>query len=833
MSKISSAEAAASSTSKTPQELGLDLIEAITVSKLHKAIELIRAGADVNTKDQDGNTPLHKASQYGHTELAKLLIGNGADVNAATEVGWKPLHKASLNGYTETAKLLIGNGADVNTKDKDGVTPLYIASLNGYTETAKLLIDNGADVNAATKYGVTPLHLASHYGYTETAKLLIGNGADVNTKDKDGWTPLHLASHYGYTEIVRELIRADADVNAKSLFSTRDLEITMGATPLDIARKNSHAMVEKELIEAGAYSSIEENGRTPLHVASEIGDLESVKKLIKSGAEVNAKFEGETPLSLACRNAYTNVALELIKSGADVNYKIEDGKTVLHLASENGMSSIALKLVSENAHMESRDSKGHTPFYTACISGNEKLALKFLELGADVNVVDIDGNSVLYHLFRDNRIEFAAKLVDKGAKVNLINNEGNTMLHSLCLEGDTKKILELIKLGGDVLNKNKKGETPLHIASKSGNIELVKILIDQGANIEVLNDNGRSFIQYSDAKLLSKLMEDKIGINLTDKDGETLIFAHLRESNVDTVFALLRSGADLKIINNDGLTAFDSAPFELQIKLLMYGLPTKTIEFIREYGSSKIYHKGQFVTEVKNLCKQDVLELHKKGHIDINKMLHESGKFSLVPVLEAYVELYPDRDIMEADSDGRTILHYASSDSTLSFITELFNKDAGRFEEELDKKDNFGKSAREYISDETTCVPEEIYPDRILEREWDFDEYFVERVDEKSYIHTPYNSRITASYSEASLPPYLLFGKSGIRSLDLPQLPETDFRASQSNDIGNNMASIVLGTIAFLGFIYAFFKISSSSTNTRIDLEGLNESDAALLGDDN
>ena len=30
---------------------------------------------------QDGSTPLHRAADKGHTEIASLLIGNGADIN--------------------------------------------------------------------------------------------------------------------------------------------------------------------------------------------------------------------------------------------------------------------------------------------------------------------------------------------------------------------------------------------------------------------------------------------------------------------------------------------------------------------------------------------------------------------------------------------------------------------------------------------------------------------------------------------------------------------------------------------------------------------------------
>ena len=35
---------------------------------------------------QDGHTPLHKAAEKGHTEIASLLIGHGADISSKDKV---------------------------------------------------------------------------------------------------------------------------------------------------------------------------------------------------------------------------------------------------------------------------------------------------------------------------------------------------------------------------------------------------------------------------------------------------------------------------------------------------------------------------------------------------------------------------------------------------------------------------------------------------------------------------------------------------------------------------------------------------------------------------
>ena len=42
---------------------------------------LIAKGANVNVKNEDGRTPLHRAVEYGQIALAELLLAHGADVS--------------------------------------------------------------------------------------------------------------------------------------------------------------------------------------------------------------------------------------------------------------------------------------------------------------------------------------------------------------------------------------------------------------------------------------------------------------------------------------------------------------------------------------------------------------------------------------------------------------------------------------------------------------------------------------------------------------------------------------------------------------------------------
>jgi len=93
-------------------------------------------------------SPIHDAALAGDVELMEMLIANGADVDTRDVHGYTPLLLAIQEGHTDIAKTLIANGADVNARavssSGDDVTPLYLSIILGRGIVADLLRDNGA-----------------------------------------------------------------------------------------------------------------------------------------------------------------------------------------------------------------------------------------------------------------------------------------------------------------------------------------------------------------------------------------------------------------------------------------------------------------------------------------------------------------------------------------------------------------------------------------------------------------------------------------------------------------------------------------------------------------
>lgn len=110
---------------------------------------LVRAGADINYRDEQGETALHVAARKNHIlSSAALLEGSDLyrlDLEVQENVyGWTPLLVASVDGKLAMVKLLVDAGAEVDKQDTSGWTAKEHAALRGHIEVAKLLGRNAS-----------------------------------------------------------------------------------------------------------------------------------------------------------------------------------------------------------------------------------------------------------------------------------------------------------------------------------------------------------------------------------------------------------------------------------------------------------------------------------------------------------------------------------------------------------------------------------------------------------------------------------------------------------------------------------------------------------------
>lgn len=146
---------------------------------------LLARGAKLKTRSAYGWKPLHLAAAYGHAALMANFITHGLDLddrlsspsfkpakktNDAAQQGYwaeirwphedaRALHLAIEFGHVEMAKLLLASGARADAPDSRRWTPLHYAAFHCQPEIVELLLASGASADAKTQDGNTPLSL--------------------------------------------------------------------------------------------------------------------------------------------------------------------------------------------------------------------------------------------------------------------------------------------------------------------------------------------------------------------------------------------------------------------------------------------------------------------------------------------------------------------------------------------------------------------------------------------------------------------------------------------------------------------------------------------------
>ncbi len=198
------------------------LMLATKYSTVDMVKELLDRGADINYKDEYGQTLFHIAAEHGKADILHLFLTdpktkNKFDVNEKTDFGQTTaLHAAATSNNKDTIEFLLNHDANIEDTDEDGNTPLhYAASRN--IDTTRALINAGADIKAKSFFGQTPLHHASDSGKTDIVNLLLSSHADIDAKDINGNTALHSAiKKHDYTTVT-SLLNHGANIDQTAI----------------------------------------------------------------------------------------------------------------------------------------------------------------------------------------------------------------------------------------------------------------------------------------------------------------------------------------------------------------------------------------------------------------------------------------------------------------------------------------------------------------------------------------------------------------------------------------------------------------------------------------
>ncbi|XP_078276743.1 ankyrin repeat and SAM domain-containing protein 1A-like isoform X4 [Rhinoraja longicauda] len=209
---------------------------------------LLKNDASTNIADNKGCYPLHLAAWKGDAQIVKLLIHQGSShakvneqnaieckdlkkygpfdpyINAKNNDNETALHCAAQYGHSDVVKVLLEELTDPTMRNNKFETPLDLAALYGRLEVVKMLLIAHPNLLSCNTKKHTPLHLAARNGQRAVVHVLLEAGMDINYQTEKG-SALHEAALFGKTDVVQILLTSDIHVNIKDVRGKSALEI--------------------------------------------------------------------------------------------------------------------------------------------------------------------------------------------------------------------------------------------------------------------------------------------------------------------------------------------------------------------------------------------------------------------------------------------------------------------------------------------------------------------------------------------------------------------------------------------------------------------------------
>ncbi|CAL1139391.1 unnamed protein product [Cladocopium goreaui] len=167
---------------------------------------LLEGQADLEAKDEHGQTSLHLAVTALHGEVVKVLLDYQANLKATDHQGRTALHlaadkpqdgdkfqlKHSQHSYSSLVSVttMVARNWLSQRVSIGGQNSLEIIDGTAHLDVARLLLDHKAEVDAADNFGRTACHIAAENEDSQVLALLLEHGADVTLQDHDGLSPV-------------------------------------------------------------------------------------------------------------------------------------------------------------------------------------------------------------------------------------------------------------------------------------------------------------------------------------------------------------------------------------------------------------------------------------------------------------------------------------------------------------------------------------------------------------------------------------------------------------------------------------------------------------------
>lgn len=204
----------------------------------------LKASANVNQKDADGNTPFLNAASKNDLEIVKLLSKNVKNIDLKNNNGQTALMLGYKGNNPDVVEFLLKKDGDLSLKDASGNTMAFYLlesynakKLDEFETKLRILQKKGVKINTVQAEGNTLYHLAAKANNLDLLKQLSSFDIPINATNDEGMTALHQAAMKANdNEILIYLISLGADKTATTDFQETAFDL---ASENELLQKNN------------------------------------------------------------------------------------------------------------------------------------------------------------------------------------------------------------------------------------------------------------------------------------------------------------------------------------------------------------------------------------------------------------------------------------------------------------------------------------------------------------------------------------------------------------------------------------------------------------------
>ncbi len=535
------------------QEVSLTdtLLSVAKAGELYAALDMVKAGAKDELRDEEGKNVLLIAAENQHPELVRALLDGGDDLMAQDLLGNTALHLAVKANDVYTADMLIEDGIPLNAVNSEFYSPLHVAAAAGSFDCVRYLVEHGANPMESFNDALyLPAYtVAGQARQWDVTAYFREQGADMGPLSNAGTGDIRALEEY-----------VENEPTALSM-ATR-----VGITPLHSAVGGNQVEAVRFLLEHDVQPAPSYEGITPQMSAVRLGYTECLRAFFEFEVTPNDRapdFYGYTLLMQATRDGNVDMMQFLMDQGADMGYPSVRGDTALHAAVEWDQPEAALFLLDQGFIIDIKNGSACSALHLAAEKNKIKMARLLLDHGASLDITDKRRWTPLHIAVDSNHLDMIQLLLNRGANISAPDKVGDTPLLLAIQKKEEKAALLMIAKDPDLSVVNEKGEGPLYLASRNGLLSVVKSLLDKGAPVDTDDDLGQTplyaALQKDHYELARLLAEKGADLHRMSNLGESLLFPAAYSETADALTWLCDAGLDVHIRAENGLTPLHMA----------------------------------------------------------------------------------------------------------------------------------------------------------------------------------------------------------------------------------------------------------------------------------